>query len=143
MGAPRRDLCAVCQVSHIRDKALRANACLSINPSHRRGFSGAWPGAPRRYELRREFCLPRQCDEPGGDGSGQVVGLRFGGCYLEGDGRVGQDCQCDVLGRLNSMTQTNCMTQTVTSTPCAPDNGTTVATATYGAAGEMTGLTHR
>src|ERR1017187_9957814 len=48
----------------------------------------------------------------------------------------------DPMGRLNSMTETSCLTQTVTYNACSPNNGTTVATAAYGPAGETTALTY-
>jgi RHS repeat-associated protein len=48
----------------------------------------------------------------------------------------------DAQGRLNGMTETSCLTQTVIYNACSPNNGSTVATAGYGAAGEMTALTY-
>src|SRR2546428_739055 len=51
----------------------------------------------------------------------------------------------DAMGRLNGMTETSCLTQTVTQTapvsPCT-SMGSTVATAAYGPAGETTALTY-
>jgi YD repeat-containing protein len=51
----------------------------------------------------------------------------------------------DAQGRLNGMTETSCLTQTVTQTapvyPCT-SMGSTVATAAYGPAGETTALTY-
>ena len=48
----------------------------------------------------------------------------------------------DPLGRLNSMTETSCLGATVTSPSCNGNNGTTVATAVHGPAGEVTSLTY-
>jgi RHS repeat-associated protein/uncharacterized repeat protein (TIGR01451 family) len=48
----------------------------------------------------------------------------------------------DLLGRRTGMTETGCLSQTVTTTPCSPNNGSTVATAAYGPAGETTALTY-
>src|ERR1017187_36324 len=48
----------------------------------------------------------------------------------------------DAMGRLNGMTETSCLNQTVTQTPCSPNNGSTVATAAHGPAGEITGLSY-
>src|ERR1039457_1447775 len=70
------------------------------------------------------------------DNEGKMTSMVSPGGGLGGDKPMQYAYSYDPMGRLNGMTETSCLTQTVTQAPCNSNYGPTVATAVYGPAGE-------